>query len=115
MTTGAEHGTLAALALGWLGKLPQWAQVAALVAAIFTAGGGVALAAVNFRGLPSRVVALEAQSLQNDSMHVALDTRVNAIERGAAIDRARIESKIDRVICLQEAAAGRREYASCAR
>lgn len=111
----AGHDALAAVALGWMAGLSDKWKLTLTIAAIFVAGTTAGVALVNFQGVPARVTTLERQAEANDSMHIALDGRLRNVEYDAAADRLRIEQKIDRVICLQEAAAGRVEYASCAR
>lgn len=97
------------------GKLPQWAQVASILGAVFLAGGGTALATADLTGLAPRVDALETFRVQQDSLHAGIDRTIARIQLDARTDRERIEAKIDRVICLQEAQAGEHGYEQCAR
>jgi hypothetical protein len=108
---GSEH--LAAVALAMLGQLSDFWKLVLVVAAIFSAGGGVALAAVNFKGLPARVGALEQRASAHDSVAREITVRIGTLESAAANDRRRIEGKLDRLLCLAEAQRGERSYESC--
>lgn len=114
MATGHEHTALAGMTLAF-GKLPQWAQIVSILTAVFLAGGGSALAFTELTTLGPRVEQLERDDMVNDSLHNNLNMRIEFIESSSRLDRTRIEAKIDRLICLQEAQAGQHGYEQCVR
>ncbi len=85
-------------------SIPMWARIGSIGAFLLIAGMAVGQSVSDVRELPAE---MDSLGVRVDSVEAQLtDVKTEVIKNG---------EKADRIICLQEAAAGERTSASCAR
>lgn len=110
MANGSGNGILASIG-GFILGLPTGVQVATAVGLTFLAGWRIKDGVDDFRTLPARVGAVEQMDYQQQ---IELnEVKIQTHQLGDSITM--VSQKLDRVICLQEAQAGRHGYEQCAR
>lgn len=111
----SPNGSAWAALAATLTALPGWAQV---IGAVLLIGGMAVTGYVtteDIRETPERVDTIE-QELNDYKMNLGHQISILSLDvRDNAETIRRLERKVDRVICLQEAQAGEHGYEQCAR
>jgi hypothetical protein len=115
MVINGGHATVWGAIGGAFLALPGWGQILAVVAAIGGAGAAAYASTDEYRELPARVASIEEeQSLQLMAVgHEISLLSLRVHDNTDAIDD--LSKRVDRMICLQEAAAGQHGYEQCVR